>query len=51
MEFQLRIVGVTKRSRDSDFGWGPLVRRGKYVSPACTLDLAPGLQEPEFVNS
>jgi hypothetical protein len=40
-EFQLRIVGVTKRSRDSDFGRSPLVRCGKYVSRACTLALAP----------
>ena len=39
--FQLRIVGVTKKTRDSDSGRGPLVRCGKYVSRACTLDLAP----------
>ena len=40
-EFQLRIVGVTRKTRDSDFGRSPLVRCGKYVSPACTLALAP----------
>ena len=39
--FQLRIVGVTKKLRDSDSGRSLLVRCGKYVSPACTLDLAP----------
>jgi hypothetical protein len=39
--FQLRIVGVTKNTRDSDSGRSPLVRCGKYVSRACTLDLAP----------
>ena len=39
--FQLRVVGVTKRSRDSDLRRSPLVRCGIYVSPACTLDLAP----------
>jgi hypothetical protein len=39
--FQLRIVGVTKKSRDSDSGRSPLVRCGKYVSRACTLDPAP----------
>jgi hypothetical protein len=35
------LVGVTKKTRDSDFGRSPLVRCGKCVSPACTLDLAP----------
>ena len=39
--FQLRIVGVTKNARDSDSGRSPLVRCGKYVSRACTLDFAP----------
>ena len=39
--FQLRIVGVTTFSRDSDSGQSPLTRCGKYVSRACTLDLAP----------
>ncbi len=39
--FQLRIVGVTGKTRDSDFRRSPLVRCGKYVSRACTLDLAP----------
>jgi hypothetical protein len=39
--FQLCIVGVTKKTRDSDSGRSPLVRCGKYVSRACTLDLAP----------
>jgi len=39
--FQLRIVGVTNRSRDSDFGRSPLAGCGKYVSRACTLALAP----------
>ena len=39
--FQLRVVGVTKKTRDSDFGRSPLMRCGKYVSPACTLNLAP----------
>ena len=39
--FQLRIVGVTTEARDSDFGQSPLMRCGKYVSAACTLDLAP----------
>ena len=35
------LAGVTKKSRDSDFGRSPLVRCGKYVSAACTPDLAP----------
>ena len=39
--FQLRVVGVTGKSRDCDSGRSPLVRCGKYVSRACTLDLAP----------
>ena len=39
--FQLRVVGVTTEARDSDFGQSPLMRCGKYVSAACTLDLAP----------
>jgi hypothetical protein len=39
--FQLRIVGVTTKTRDSDSGQSPLMRCGKYVSRACTLDLAP----------
>ena len=39
--FQLCVFGVTQKTRDSDFGRSPLVRCGKYVSLACTLDLAP----------
>jgi len=39
--FQLGIVEVSRKSRDSDSGRSPLVRCGKYVSRACTLDLAP----------
>ena len=39
--FQLRIVGVTKKTGDSDSGRSPLVRCGKYVSRASILDLAP----------
>ena len=34
--FQLRVVGVTANSRDSDFGRSPLVRCGKYAV-GCTL--------------
>jgi hypothetical protein len=35
------LAGVTEKSRDSDFGRSPLMRCGRYVSPGCTLDLAP----------
>jgi len=36
-----KLVEVTRKSRDSDSGRSPLVRCGKYVPRACTLDLAP----------
>jgi len=39
--FQLRVVGVTTKSKDFDSGQSPLMRCGKCVSRACTQDLAP----------
>jgi len=38
--FQLQVLGVTGKTRDSDFGQRPLVRCGLCVSPARTLVLA-----------